>query len=99
MVSDLGNMQISPLEGLHEESLLDAEEQLRLVISRLRGLQLLPSLALLNGSFGDWLAQVAGIQVCILNLEQSISNELSFRWLKCNRNVMSRQVALLRIRI
>ncbi|KAG6548096.1 hypothetical protein Mapa_010376 [Marchantia paleacea] len=54
--------EIVPLEGLHEESLLDAEEQLRLVITKLRGLHLLSTLALLNGSFGEWLAAVAGIQ-------------------------------------
>ncbi|KAL2645330.1 hypothetical protein R1flu_012917 [Riccia fluitans] len=58
--------EIAPLPGLHEESLLDAEEQLRLVITKLRGLQLLPSLAKLNGSFGVWLDQMAGIQVNFL---------------------------------
>ncbi|KAL3698745.1 hypothetical protein R1sor_012821 [Riccia sorocarpa] len=55
--------EIVPLPGLHEESLLDAEEQLRLVITKLRGVRLVPSLAPVNGSCGDWLREVAGIQV------------------------------------
>ncbi|BFI28545.1 menaquinone-specific isochorismate synthase [Marchantia polymorpha subsp. ruderalis] len=54
--------EIVPLEGLHEESLLDAEEQLRVVITKLKGLHLLSTLALLNGSFGEWFTGVAGIQ-------------------------------------
>ncbi|CAI5481758.1 unnamed protein product [Closterium sp. Yama58-4] len=58
----LGTGEVSPLPGLHLESLLDAHEQLCLLSHRLPGLALPLSLPLLNGSFSLWVWHTLGIQ-------------------------------------
>lgn len=57
------DVQVAPMEGLHEESLEDVEEQLHLLMPELKGLSLSPTLALLDGGFSDWLFKILGVQV------------------------------------
>lgn len=54
--------EIAPLEGLHKETLLDVEEQLRVIVGKLKGLVLVRTIPLLDGSFSHWLCKVVGIQ-------------------------------------
>jgi isochorismate synthase/2-succinyl-5-enolpyruvyl-6-hydroxy-3-cyclohexene-1-carboxylate synthase/2-succinyl-6-hydroxy-2,4-cyclohexadiene-1-carboxylate synthase/O-succinylbenzoate synthase len=54
--------QVAPLEGLHQESLEEAEDQLRYLITRLSGIPLPENLPLLNGSFSDWFHTKLGVQ-------------------------------------
>lgn len=55
--------QVAPLPGLHGESLLDVEEQLRLVASAMKGIIVVRTLPLLNGHISAWLTNVVGIDV------------------------------------
>ena len=52
---------VSPLPGLHTETLLEAEEQLQLLCSRLTGAPLPRALMLLDGSFSEWLRTTLGV--------------------------------------
>ncbi|CAM6124850.1 unnamed protein product [Calypogeia fissa] len=54
--------EIAPLVGLHKETLLDVEEQLRVIVEKLKGLVLVRTIPLLDGSFSYWLSKVVGIQ-------------------------------------
>lgn len=54
--------QVAPLE-VHQENLLDVEEQLQFLIYVLEGVTIDHSLPLLKGSFSRWLWQSLGIQV------------------------------------
>lgn len=53
--------EIAPLEGLHKEDLMAVEEQMRLLLHLLKGVELNKTLALLNGSFSEWLLNSVGV--------------------------------------
>ena len=54
---------MAPLSGLHLESLLAAEEQLALLTPLLLGRTLPADVALLDGSFADWVEDWMGPEV------------------------------------
>ena len=55
------NSSTSSAPGLHIESLAEAEAALRVLLHRLPGLDLPPTLPLLGGHVGTWLAGAAGL--------------------------------------
>ena len=61
----VGMGEISPLEGLHGESLLQAEEQLMVICDRINGggLQLPIDVCLLDGSLHAWLETAFGADI------------------------------------
>lgn len=54
--------QVSPLD-IHRESLLDVEEQLRLLVHMMEGAKISCFLPLLKGSFSSWIWTNLGILV------------------------------------
>lgn len=55
--------QVAPIE-IHEENLIDVEEQLRFLIHVVKGANISHSLPLLKGSFSSWIWNELGIPVC-----------------------------------
>ena len=55
-----GAGEVSPLPGLHRESLAEAEQQLALVAALLRGARVPRTAALLGGRLGDWFRSALG---------------------------------------
>ncbi|KAJ0038657.1 hypothetical protein Pint_23420 [Pistacia integerrima] len=58
----VGYGEVAPLE-IHEETLLDVEEQLRFLLHVMKGANLTYSLPLLKGSFSSWIWKKLGISV------------------------------------
>lgn len=56
------DQQVAPLE-IHEENLVDAEEQLRLLSHKIEGANITRLLPLLWGSFSSWIWEELGIPV------------------------------------
>lgn len=55
--------QVAPIE-IHEENLIDVEEQLRFLIHVVKGANISHSLPLLKGAFSSWIWNELGIPVC-----------------------------------
>ncbi|PHT48075.1 Protein PHYLLO, chloroplastic [Capsicum baccatum] len=76
--------QVAPLE-VHQENLLDVEEQLQFLIYVLEGVTIDHSLPLLKGSFSHWLWQSLGIQPTSMfpsvrfGLEMAVLNAIAAR--------------------
>lgn len=56
------HQQVAPLE-IHEENLVDVEEQLQLLSHKIEGANLTRLLPLLRGSFSSWIWEELGIPV------------------------------------
>ncbi|XP_002986213.2 protein PHYLLO, chloroplastic [Selaginella moellendorffii] len=57
-----GYGEVAPLPGVHEEDLLDVEMQLSILCGKLTGVELPENVALLDGSFSQWLRTNLGPQ-------------------------------------
>jgi isochorismate synthase/2-succinyl-5-enolpyruvyl-6-hydroxy-3-cyclohexene-1-carboxylate synthase/2-succinyl-6-hydroxy-2,4-cyclohexadiene-1-carboxylate synthase/O-succinylbenzoate synthase len=69
--------EVAPLEGLHLETLLDAEEQLQLLSHRLQGLEVPPEVAFLGGAFATWAFEAAGLAPAALHPSVALALELA----------------------
>ncbi|KAK4779911.1 hypothetical protein SAY87_016017 [Trapa incisa] len=81
----IGLGEVAPLE-IHEENLVDVEEQLRLLSHKIEGANITRLLPLLRGSFSSWIWEELGIPPTSIfpsvrcGLEMAILNALAELW-------------------